>query len=94
MLAELLRTRDSIPIVKRNLFSSTFELNVAVPDKPGQLALITKALGDAEINIRDIEVLDIREAGGALRLNFNHEEGVSQATEILNSLGFETRRTG
>ncbi len=87
-------TRDSIPIVKRNLLPSTFELNVAVPDKPGQLALITQALGDAEINIRDIEILDIRELGGALRLNFNHEEGVTQATVILNELGFETRRTG
>ena len=87
-------TRDSIPIVKRNLLPSTFELNVAVPDKPGQLALITQALGEAEINIRDIEVLDIRELGGALRLNFNHEEGVTQATTILNGLGFETRRTG
>ncbi|MEZ4632880.1 MAG: ACT domain-containing protein [Deinococcales bacterium] len=49
-----------------------FELIFAVPDTPGQLACITTALGEAEVNIRDIEVLDIRERGGALRLNFNY----------------------
>ena len=43
----------------------------AVPDRPGQLARITHALGEAGVNIKDIEVLGIREAGGAVRVAKN-----------------------
>ena len=86
-------TRDSIPIVKRSLLPPSFEINVAVPDKPGQLARITTALGGAGVNIRNIAVLDIREEGGALRLDFNDEASVDQATNILTSLDYEVRRT-
>ncbi len=85
--------RDSIPIVKRSLLPPNFEINVAVPDKPGQLAHITTALGDAGVNIRNIAVLDIREAGGALRLDFNNEESLNKAYSILTSLEYEVRRT-
>ena len=85
--------RDQIPIVKRSLLPSAFELNVAVPDQAGQLARIATALGDAGVNIRDVEVLDIREEGGALRLNFDHEQGVQEAIKILEALDYEVRRT-
>ena len=85
--------RDSIPIVKRSLLPPSFEINVAVPDKPGELARITTALGDAGVNIRNVAVLDIREAGGALRLDFNDEESLVKATSILTSLKYEVRRT-
>jgi len=62
--------------------------------------LITEALGNlgnlgnAEFNVQDIDGLDIRDLGDVLRLYFNYEEGVTKATEIMNDLGFETRRTG
>ena len=49
-----------------------------MPDKPGQLARITTALGDAGVNIRNIAVLDIREEGGALRLDFNNEASLNK----------------
>jgi prephenate dehydrogenase len=65
------RTRDALPVVRRSLMPVRYEVVVAVPDKPGQLAIITRALGDANVNIKDIEVLGIRETGGALRLAFD-----------------------
>ena len=86
--------RDSIPIVRRSLLPSQHELNVAVPDVPGQLARITTALGEANINIKDIEVLDIREHGGALRLNFEDDVNVDKAKGVLEGLAYEVRRTG
>lgn len=86
-------TRDSIPIVKRSLLPRNFEINIAVPDKPGHLGRITTALGNAKINIRDIAVLDIREEGGALRINFNNEEELEKATNILKTLNYEVRCT-
>ncbi|MGL4610408.1 MAG: prephenate dehydrogenase/arogenate dehydrogenase family protein [Trueperaceae bacterium] len=83
------RTRDSFPIVKRSMLPARYEIVVAVPDKPGQLATITSALGHAEINIKDIEVLGIREAGGALRLALETDTQMKRAIQVLEKAGYE-----
>lgn len=88
------RTRDAFPIVRRGLLPARFEVVVAVPDRPGELARITQALGDAGVNIRDIEVLSVREAGGALRLAFDDEEGLRRGTQALTAAGYEARGRG
>ena len=85
------RVRDSLPIVRRTLFPTRYEVVIAVPDRPGELARITKALGDAQVNIRDIEVLGIRESDGAIRLAFNDEDGLQRGTETLKAAGYEAR---
>lgn len=85
------RARDSFPIVRRSLLSARFEVVIAVPDKPGELARITQALGDANVNVKDIEVLTVREAGGALRLAFDSEDGLKRGTEALTQAGYEAR---
>jgi prephenate dehydrogenase len=88
------RSRDAIPIVRRSLLPARFEVVIAVPDRPGELARITKALGDANVNIKDIEVLAIREAGGAIRLAFASEEELKEATRTLTAAGYEARGQG
>lgn len=85
------RSRDSLPIVRRSLLPARFEVVIAVPDRPGELARITKALGDAGVNIKDIEVLGIREAGGAVRLAFESEEQLKTAAQALIAEGYELR---
>jgi prephenate dehydrogenase len=87
-------TRDAFPIVRRSLLPARFEVVIAVPDRPGELARITQALGDAGVNIRDLEVLSIREAGGALRLAFDSEEGLKDGTRALTAAGYEARGRG
>lgn len=88
------QTRDSFPIVKRSLLPAKYEVVIAVPDKPGQLAKITSALGEAQVNIKDIEVLGIREQGGAVRLAFNDEPQQKRGIQTLANAGYEvvTRR--
>lgn len=88
------RTRDALPIVRRGLLPARFEVVIAVPDRPGELARITRALGDAGVNIKDLEVLSIREAGGAVRLAFDHEEGLRTGTRALEGAGYEVRGRG
>jgi len=88
------RTRDAFPIVRRSLLPARFEVVIAVPDRPGELARITKALGDAGVNIKDIEVLSIREAGGAVRLAFESEEDLKVGTHALTGAGYEARGRG
>jgi prephenate dehydrogenase len=88
------RTRDALPVVRRSLMPSRFEVVIAVPDRPGQLARITAALGDAEVNVKDIEVLGIREAGGALRLAFETLDEQRRAADVLRAAGYEARVRG
>lgn len=88
------RSRDAFPIVKRSLLPARHEVVVAVPDRAGELARITKALGDAGVNIKDIEVLSIREAGGAVRLAFESEAQLVAGTEALTEVGYEARGRG
>jgi prephenate dehydrogenase len=83
------RTRDSFPIVRRSLLPAKYEIVVAVADKPGQLARMTTAIGEAQVNIKDIEMLGIREAGGAVRLAFEDEAQLKRAMQALHAVGYE-----
>lgn len=85
------RARDGIPIVRRSLLPPRPEVVLAVPDVPGQLARITAACGEAGVNIKEIEVLSIREAGGAVRLAFEDPETLETAVTALRAAGYEAR---
>jgi prephenate dehydrogenase len=85
------RQRDALPIVRRTLLPARHEVVVAVPDRPGELMRITGALGEAGVNIKDIEVLGVRESGGAMRLAFADHEALQRGTEALRAAGYEAR---
>ena len=69
-----------------------FEVLVVVEDKPGVIAIIAGELARYNINIKDIEVLKVREGeGGTLRLAFECEEEAQQAIEILSHIGYTAR---
>jgi prephenate dehydrogenase len=85
------RMRDSLPVVRRSLFPALHDVIVAVPDQPGQFARITTLVGDANINIKDIEVLAIRDQGGAVRLGFASLEEAGQAKGVLEQHGYTVR---
>ena len=85
---EAKRTRDALPVVKRSLLPVRHELVVQVPDRPGELARITTALGRAGVNIKDIEVLTIRDSGGAIRLGFAEAGEKAAARRVLEEIGY------
>ncbi|RMH53387.1 MAG: prephenate dehydrogenase/arogenate dehydrogenase family protein [Deinococcus-Thermus bacterium] len=88
---EAKRTRDALPIVRRSLLPVMHELVVQVPDKPGQIARVSTALGEAGINIKNFEVLAIRDEGGAIRMGFATLEEREQARQILQGIGYRVR---
>ncbi len=91
---EAKRTRDALPVVKRSLLPVRHELVVQVPDRPGELARITTALGEAGVNIKDIEVLTIRDAGGAIRLGFAEPGEKAAARRVLEGIGYRVVTPG
>lgn len=86
-------TRASIPKDTKGFLNTLYEILVVVEDKPGVIAAIASVLADKGINIKDIEVLKVREGeGGTLRLAFELEHEADSAIEILKSDGYSTRR--
>ncbi len=64
------------------------ELVVSIPDEPGALGLLTKALGEANINIINIEVLRVRDGlAGSVVLGFQGQAAGNKALEVIQSLG-------
>ena len=86
------RTRDSLPIVQRSLLPRIFDLVVQVPDQPGEVARVTAAIASYGLNIRDIEVLAIRDEGGAVRIGFRSQEERDQARQVISAAGYRVAR--
>lgn len=85
-------TRGRMPISGKGLLYPHPEVLVVAADQPKMLARITGALGDADININDIEVLKVREGeGGTIRISVPHSNAANQAVTVLRNAGFEAR---
>jgi len=85
------QVRRTIPSGGKGFLTPLSEILVVVKDEPGVIAKISHTLQKASINIKDIEVMKIREGeGGTLRLAFESSSAADQALTIVQSLGFST----
>ena len=83
--------RDEVPQKTKGFLHPLFDLFVFVTDNPGAISKISTALFEAGINIKDMELLKIREgAGGTFRLSFESSEIVEKASNVLKNIGFQT----
>lgn len=86
------RTRAMIPRDAKGFLSPLHDVLVRVEDRPGVLAHITSALSGAGINIKDIDLLKVREGeGGTFRMGFADGETAERAISQLQEAGFEAR---
>lgn len=81
--------RQEIPEKKRGLIASTHELVVTIPDQPKAIGKVTSLLGESGINISDIELLQVRESGGTLRLAFADDKALNSAEDLLIKEGYK-----
>lgn len=87
------QARLSIPRDTKGFLKPHYDILVPAEDKPGMIAKIATALANAQINIKDIEILKVREGdAGTLRLSFETPEQQTQAQQILKDIGFSSRR--
>ncbi|MBN1291657.1 MAG: prephenate dehydrogenase [Candidatus Latescibacteria bacterium] len=85
-------TRATIPKDTKGFMRPLFEVLVVVEDRPGVIAEIASELLKSDINIKDIEVVKVREGeGGTLRLAFEGETTAQQAIKHLTGIGFVAR---
>lgn len=68
------------------------EVLVHAKDQPGFIAELSSLLAKKNINIKDIEVLKVREGeGGTIRLAFENSDTARDAIELLRRNGFSAR---
>ncbi|GAB5519677.1 MAG: prephenate dehydrogenase [Rhodothermales bacterium] len=85
--------RDTIPKDTKGFLTPLFDLYVYVEDVPGVLYFITKTLYEDGINIKDIELLKIREGtGGAFRLSVARADEADRAVAALENYGYTAYR--
>jgi len=88
-------SRDAIPLRTKGFLRPLAELTVRAEDQPGALLTITRALADAGVNVKDIELLRVREgADGVFRLGFEDEPEAERALAALEGAGCAARRRG
>lgn len=85
--------RLQIPAKNKGFLSLLHEMVVTIEDRPGTIVDVLRFLADAGLNIKDIEILRIREGiGGTLRLALESDEAVNQGIEVLESHGFRVKK--
>ncbi len=86
------QTRARIPNTNKGFIRPLSEILVLAKDQPGFIASITSLLANQNINIKDIEVLKVREGeGGTIRLAFETQSIANEAVSVLSANGFYAR---
>ena len=84
--------RASLFVPGRNASVAFFEITVMLKDKPGALLSVMEPLAQEGINIRDIELMKVREnVAGTLLLAFKTQDEAVRAVKLLNYLGYEVK---
>ncbi len=84
------REKETIPRYTKGFLKPLVDVRVSVKDRPGELGRITNTIYYHGINIKDIEIINVREGeGGVLRLGFTEEKDASHAAQALRDIGYE-----
>ena len=84
--------RDEIPKNTKGFINPLFDVFIYVKDEPGVLSKLTTLLYENNINIKDMELLKIREGtGGTFRISFENAEIAARAKNVIEKSGFATK---
>ncbi len=82
--------RAMVPKASKGFITPLVDVMVYVNDEVGVVARIANALSNEGIDIRDIELLKIREKeGGVFRLSFANVGEANQAVRVLNKIKYQ-----
>lgn len=84
--------RRTVPRRRTGMLVPLHELVVQVEDRPGVIARVTALLAEAAINLREIEILRLREGeGGVLLIGVDSEAALQMSLSLLAGAGFTAR---
>jgi prephenate dehydrogenase len=83
--------RDGLDRKGRGALMSFYDVYVDIFDQPGALKTVVTLLAEAEISIKNIEILEVREGiTGVLRLSFVSKDDQLMSHRLLIQHGYET----
>jgi prephenate dehydrogenase len=89
---EAARTRSAMPAANKGYARPQIDIVVMAKDHPGMIAELSSVLAAENINIKDMEVLKVREGdAGSIRIAFESRSVAQQAVSILTGRGFMAR---
>ncbi len=89
------QTRHDVPNRRKGLLRAYPELLLHAVDRPGFLSEVFAALAGAELNVKDVELLLVREGtGGSFRLAFASDDEIERALSAMERAGFSAERKG
>lgn len=81
--------RDALPVKAKGAATHYYEMTIDVEDKPGIIANVATILGQHEINLRNIGILENREeVNGQLLLSFSSFRDQEEALKLLQDKGY------
>jgi len=84
------KKRETVPSNIKGFLNPVYDVFIYAEDKPGSLYIMTELLFKNSINIKDIELLKIREGtGGTFRISFETSSNAERAKELLIQSGFK-----
>jgi prephenate dehydrogenase len=90
LLEEARQVRRQVPAKTKGYLPVLYQILISVPDRPGVIGDLAVQLGNAGINIADIEILRVREGvGGSVRIAFATEKEQNSAVEELRRKGMQ-----
>ena len=90
MLSDARQARHDLPPKPGLQPSELVELLVPVPDRPGVLAEVTTTVGEAGVNIEDLNIVHSAEGGrGVIHLTVSGRENAESAAGALRRKGYE-----
>ncbi|MFZ5646863.1 MAG: prephenate dehydrogenase/arogenate dehydrogenase family protein [Bacillota bacterium] len=93
LLSRARTLKNGMPAKRKGYLPALWEIVVTVPDEPGVIAMLASILGNAGINICDIEILRVREGeGGTIRLAFAGENEQEAAVSLLRQSGIPSKK--
>jgi prephenate dehydrogenase len=85
--------RSQFPERRKGAIGALYECYIDVPDHPGIIGRIATELGNARINLSNLQIIESREdVPGILRLSFRAQDDLDRAMLLLSGLGFEAKR--
>jgi prephenate dehydrogenase len=85
--------RAQVPSKNKGFLTLLHEMVVTIEDRPGAIHEVLIYLAEVGVNIKDIEILRVREGdGGTLRLALENEPALEQALSILAQKGFKVKK--
>ncbi len=84
--------RSGIKKNSKGFITPLQDVFINLEDKPGSLFTTTKLMADNKINIKDLELLKVREGfGGTFRISFDTQAHARKAVKIFRSHGIQAR---